>query len=144
MLASAWAWTVHLHSCTCTAQALPTAATLVPPYPAAPLPCCRYAERLVLTRPVTIQASPGDAVELTWQSSEPYQSTIEVDASVYPELADPAAVVLQGLRVRHSSPSIANNYAVRLVVSGGRVLGSAALSLPGAAEAAWRQHVMAA
>ena len=26
-------------------------------------------------------------------------------------------MVLQGLRVRHSSPSIANNYAVRLVVS---------------------------
>ena len=77
----------------------------------------RYAERLVITRPVTIQAAPGDAVELTWQSNEPYQSTIEVDAQTYPELAEPSAVVLQGLRVRHSSPSIANNYAVRLVVS---------------------------
>ncbi len=81
------------------------------------LPCRSYPERLIITRPVSIQAAPDEAVELTWQSSEPYQSTIEVDASVYPELAEPTAVLLQGLRVRHSSPSIANNYAVRLVVS---------------------------
>ena len=71
----------------------------------------------MLARPVTIRAAPEEAVELSWQSSEPYQSTVEVDALVHPELAEPGAVVLQGLRVRHASPSIANNYGVRLVVS---------------------------
>ncbi|KAL4458954.1 hypothetical protein ABPG75_013819 [Micractinium tetrahymenae] len=71
----------------------------------------RYAERLVLTRPVTIRAAADEAVEVVWQTPEPYRATVEAG----PELGEqPGAAVLQGLRIRHSSPSIANNYAVRL------------------------------
>ncbi|KAL4431622.1 hypothetical protein ABPG77_001464 [Micractinium sp. CCAP 211/92] len=69
----------------------------------------RYAERLVLTRPVTLRAAADEAAEVVWETQQPYQATIEAG----PELAE-GAVVLQGLRIRHSSPSIANNYAVRL------------------------------
>lgn len=69
----------------------------------------RYAERLALTRPVTIRAAADEAVEVVWETQQPYQATVEAG----PELGE-AAVVLQGLRIRHSSPSIANNYAVRL------------------------------
>lgn len=74
---------------------------------------------MIITRPVTIRAAPGQAVELVWDSREPYQATVEVDAGAAPGagLDAPGAVVLQGLRIKHSSPSIANNYAVRLAVS---------------------------
>lgn len=82
-------------------------------------PLHRYPERLVITKPVTIRAAPGQAVELSWDSNQPYEATVEVDAAANPGagLEAPGAVVLQGLRLRHSSPSVANNYAVRLAVS---------------------------
>ena len=76
-----------------------------PPFP----PLRRYAERLVITRPVTISSLPGAAVEVAWETPEPYQSTVECSGVA-------GEVVLRGLRVRHASPSIANNYAVRLAV----------------------------
>lgn len=82
-----------------------------------PLNRRRYAERLVITRPVTIAAAAGDDVELAWSTQSPYEATIEVDASLGSGLEMPGAVALRGLRLRHSSPSIANNYAVHLVVS---------------------------
>lgn len=67
--------------------------------------CCRYAERLVLERPITIVGSPDDpsAVELVWETDEPYQPVIM--------FASDGAVV-RGLQIRHRSPSIAQNYAV--------------------------------
>ena len=68
----------------------------------------RYVERLLPTRAVTIAAAPGEAVEVAWATQEPYRATVEVVGVV--------GVVLRGLRVRHSSPSVANNYAVRLEV----------------------------
>lgn len=68
----------------------------------------RYTERLVITQPVTIRAAPGEAVEVAWTTGEPYQATLECGPGVE------GGVLLQGLRVKHSSPSVANNYAVRL------------------------------
>lgn len=63
--------------------------------PCAPL--CRYAERLVLTRPVSIRAAADEAVEVVWQTQQPYEAAVEAG----PELGDDAgAVLLQGLRIR--------------------------------------------
>ena len=72
----------------------------------------QYRERLVISQPVSIIAAPGAAVEIVWATSEPYQATIECSG-----VQEPGAVLVRGLRVRHSSPSIANNYAVKLSVS---------------------------
>lgn len=65
-----------------------------------------YPERLVLDKPLTIAAVPGELVKVSWSSSEPYQAAVEVLAN---------GVTLRGLQVRHRSPSIANNAAVRVV-----------------------------
>ena len=67
----------------------------------------RYPERIILDRPVTIQAAPGEAVEINWQSNQPYEATVQCSID---------GVVLRRLRIRHHSPSIANNYAVQLQV----------------------------
>ena len=77
----------------------------------------RYNERLVVTRPVTIAAAPGADVEVAWSTREPYQAVVEVDPALGQGLEAAGAVALRRLRLRHASPSIANNYAVRLVVS---------------------------
>jgi hypothetical protein len=50
------------------------------------------------------------AVELVWETLEPYQSTIQVVTG--------EDVTIRGLSVRHSSKSVANNYAVFLQVGG--------------------------
>ncbi|EFJ51771.1 hypothetical protein VOLCADRAFT_103273 [Volvox carteri f. nagariensis] len=89
----------------------------------------RYRERLVLSRPITVRTWPkGARVEVVWETSEPYQSTVEVSAPT----AGPASgdggpgrggrssggqrgaegVVLEGLTIRHSSKSVANNFGV--------------------------------
>ena len=65
----------------------------------------------MITRPVTIRAAPGAAVEVSWNSSQPYEATVEVDGTVGGGLDAPGTVVLQGLRLRHSNPSVANNWA---------------------------------
>ena len=72
----------------------------------------RYAERLVITQAVSILAAPGAAVELAWATAEPYQAAIQVAAT--------AGVRVVGLTVRHSSPSVADNYAVQLQVRSGQ------------------------
>lgn len=69
----------------------------------------RYLERLVITQPVSITAAPGAAVEVAWQTGAPYEAAVEVLG-----VRQPDAVLLRGLRIRHSSKSVANNYAVRL------------------------------
>ena len=68
---------------------------------------------------MTIAAAPEEAVEVNWATQQPYQATIDCTG------VRDGPVVLRGLRVRHSSPSIANNYAVKLTVRGpaGRWLG---------------------
>ena len=72
----------------------------------------QYRERLVVTQPVSIIAAPGAAVEVIWATTEPYQAAIECSG-----VQEAGAVLVRGLRVRHASPSIANNYAVKLSVS---------------------------
>lgn len=94
-----------------------------PPPPPSPCPHRRYTERLVISRPVTIATAPGADVEVSWTTREPYQSVVEVDSALGEGLEGAGAVRLRGLRLRHSSPSVANNYAVRLVVSTGRGCG---------------------
>lgn len=69
-----------------------------------------YPERLLLARPVTVEADPPGAVVTVEHSTEsPYESTVQASAP---------GCCLQGVTIRHSSPSIAANYAV-LVRPGG-------------------------
>lgn len=68
-----------------------------------PHPPHRYAERLALTRPVTIRAAADEAVEVVWETQQPYQATVEAG----PELGE-AAVVLQGLRIRQVPAQLAS------------------------------------
>ena len=80
--------------------------------PAPPYPGYRYRERLILSKPVTLQrhlGSEGGEVTVIWETNEPYQAVLEARPS-----AGPARVV--GLTLRHRSPSVANNYAVFLLV----------------------------
>ncbi|KAI3436204.1 hypothetical protein D9Q98_002258 [Chlorella vulgaris] len=69
----------------------------------------RYVERLIITQPVLIAAAPGEVVEVSWHTDKPYQPAIECSG-----VQGAGAVLVRGLRVRHSSKSVANNYAVRL------------------------------
>lgn len=79
-----------------------------------------------MTKPVTLVAATGAQVEVSWDTSEPYQSTIECSSSS-------SGVVISGLTIRHRSPSIANNYAVRLVDSDARLEGCDISSSSGSA-----------
>lgn len=63
-----------------------------------------YRERLLLTKGVNITAAPGEAVTIVWETDQPYQSTIQVKAG--------CSVTISGVNVQHTSPSVANNYAV--------------------------------
>jgi hypothetical protein len=69
----------------------------------------RYVERLILDKAVTIvgDADNPAAVELCWETTEPYQPAIYCAAN---------GIVVRGLTIRHRSPSIANNYAVQMQV----------------------------
>ncbi|BDA43086.1 hypothetical protein COCOBI_04-0970 [Coccomyxa sp. Obi] len=71
-----------------------------------------YRERLLLTHPVTLQAwPPGADVTIVWETDRPYESVVQSSG---------AGVRLIGLKLRHSSPSVANNYAV--FMQGGSLL----------------------
>ncbi|KAG2491217.1 hypothetical protein HYH03_010427 [Edaphochlamys debaryana] len=84
-----------------------------------------YRERLVLTRPVTIRAWPKYApVELVWETPQPYQSTLQLEAQ--------GEVLLEGLTVRHSSKSVANNYAVYITAGTPRLVDCDVCSASGA------------
>lgn len=65
-----------------------------------------YREKLFIERPVTVQAAPGEAVELVWETEDHYEPVISC--------AGAEGVRLVGLSIRHASPSVANNYAVFL------------------------------
>jgi len=67
-----------------------------------------YTERVFVTRPgIQLLAEPGAVV--AWRSDKPYEAALTVDLS---EAASGGSVTISGLTVRHSSPSIAQNYAV--------------------------------
>ncbi len=70
-----------------------------------------YRERLVLEKPVTIEAELGADVEVRHETSSPYESVADVSVP---------GVTLRGLRLRHASKSVAQNYAV-LVREGARL-----------------------
>ncbi|PNH08955.1 hypothetical protein TSOC_004476 [Tetrabaena socialis] len=94
----------------------------------------RYRERLVLSRPMTIKAWPkGALVEVVWETTEPYQSTLEIAAPPAPAgTAGGGGVVLEGLTVRHSSKSVANNYGVLVRAGSPRLVGCDISSATGA------------
>ena len=66
--------------------------------------------RLVCRRSVTIRGE-GDAV-LRWQTKAPYESAIDFDLSGTTGSAAPPSLVVEGVRIEHSSKSVAQNYAV--------------------------------
>lgn len=70
----------------------------------------RIEEQVVITKPLTLSASPQDPATIQWQTAQPYQSTITVSRG--------GQVTLENVIVRHSSPSVANNYAI--FVQGGK------------------------
>jgi hypothetical protein len=82
----------------------------------------RYPERLLITKPVTLQAAEGAAVQVAWETDRPYESTVECSAD---------GVALLGLAIAHRSPSIANNYAVRLLSCDARLQGCTITSATG-------------
>ncbi|GLC61281.1 hypothetical protein PLESTB_001739200 [Pleodorina starrii] len=79
----------------------------------------RYRERLLLSseRPLTLRAWPkGARVEVVWETQEPYQSTLDIsapaNAPANTKTKTGGKVVVEGLTIRHSSKSVANNYGV--------------------------------
>lgn len=71
-----------------------------------------YAERLILSRPVTLEAEPGAVVVIEHTTELPYEASLQIES---------AGVTIRGLTLRHASPSIAANYCL-LVKSGGELL----------------------
>jgi hypothetical protein len=63
-----------------------------------------FAERIIVTRDVTLIAPATNAATIEWQTTQPYESTVVVHPG--------ARLRLENVVVRHSSPSIANNYAI--------------------------------
>ena len=70
-----------------------------------------YGERLVVSRPVTLEAAAGaeGRVVVEHQTEAPYEATLQVDAP---------GVRVRGFKLRHASPSVASDYCV-LVRAGG-------------------------
>jgi nitrous oxidase accessory protein NosD len=70
-----------------------------------------YKERLVISRPVTlITAARGEddlttTTTLLWSTNDHYESVINIKSP---------GVVVSGLNIQHSSPSIADNFAVKI------------------------------
>jgi hypothetical protein len=60
--------------------------------------------RLVVTKEIAIIGDLNSPAVISWETKQPYQSTIEVSPGV--------SVRLENLVIRHSSPSVANNYAI--------------------------------
>jgi nitrous oxidase accessory protein NosD len=74
------------------------------------VPPGKYIERVVIDKPVVLQVDAtgigNAAVEISWETTKPYESTIEILSN---------NVTVSGFRIRHSSPSIAANYAIKIV-----------------------------
>ena len=81
--------------------------------------CClfsRYQTRIIVNKELYIRSIDRDprTVEIFWETGRPYESTVEC-VSMGP-------IVLDGISVRHASPSVANNFAVHLVDSNVKLL----------------------
>ena len=63
----------------------------------------KYQERVILDKAVSLVASPGADVEISWHTEDHYESTILCTAD---------GAKIQNITIRHFSPSVANNYAV--------------------------------
>jgi len=74
-----------------------------------------YRERLRLEASVTIEAAAGADVEVRHETETPYESVVDVSSPA------PGAT-LRGIRLRHSSKSVAQNYAVLVREGAGLVL----------------------
>jgi len=85
-----------------------------------------YAERVFLKSEVTILADRGAV--LAWKSDRPYEAALTVDLSL---AAAPCRVLVQGLEIRHSSPSIAQNYAVYVPAPSAAADGTSHIELRG-------------
>ena len=66
-----------------------------------------YQERVLIKDGVTLLADRG--ATLMWKSDRPYEAALTIDLS---SSSQPSTIVVSGLAIRHSSPSIAQNYAV--------------------------------
>ena len=66
-----------------------------------------YTERLIVRQPMKLLAEPG--ATLSWTSDKPYEAALTIDLSGAEAAGD---VIISGLKVRHFSPSIAQNYGV--------------------------------
>lgn len=73
----------------------------------------KYHERVILDKAVSLVAAPGAIVEISWQTEEHYESTI---------LCTVDGATIKNITIRHSSPSIANNYAVQFTQSNNAIL----------------------
>jgi hypothetical protein len=62
-----------------------------------------YAERIVVTKDVTLSA-PSATASIQWKTTQPYESTVTVRPG--------ARLKLENVSIRHSSPSVANNYSI--------------------------------
>lgn len=88
------------------------AVAAAPPGATLRLAAATHRGRLVLERPVTLECVPSASVTLVHETERPYEAAVEVRC---------AGVVLRGVRVRHSSPSIATDYALFVRGSGASV-----------------------
>lgn len=66
-----------------------------------------YNEQVFIDRPLTVMADAGTLIQ--WKSDRPYEAALTIDLS---GSQSPGKVTVVGLGIRHSSPSIAQNYAV--------------------------------
>jgi nitrous oxidase accessory protein NosD len=92
-------------------QSISEAIAAAPDYATITIMPGTYRERLVISRPVTlITAARGEddlatITTLAWSTNDHYESAINIKSP---------AVVLSGLNIQHSSPSIADNFAVKI------------------------------
>ncbi|GIL44188.1 hypothetical protein Vafri_1715 [Volvox africanus] len=115
-------------------RTLAAAAATCPPGGVVLVVAGRYRERLQLSQPVTLRAWPkGARVEVVWETSEPYQSTLEVSAPAAGRgEGDRGGVVVEGISIRHSSKSVANNYGVYIRGGSPRLVDCDIISATGA------------
>jgi len=78
----------------------------VHPLDQTPMRECRYTEQIIVDKSITLAPMPGETVIVRWVTNRPYESALIIQT--------PEKVSIRGITIQHSSPSIANNYAVYL------------------------------
>lgn len=61
-----------------------------------------YPERIIVSKDVTLSGQANTPTTIQWQTTQPYESTVTVRPG--------ARLRLENINLRHSSPSVANNY----------------------------------